>query len=894
MAAGAIGTAYVDVKLDDSQVNREVDGVGGKMRGSLGKLGRAGGLALGAGLAAGFVGAKKLSDAAADLDESVNKTRQTFEGASGSMLTWSKDSATAMGLSQQAALEGASSIGAMLKPMGVAPKTAAVMSKSMTQLAADMASFNNEDPTEMLDRIRAGLSGESEPLKRYGAVLSEARVAQFAYTQGIAETGAKLTETQKIQARYGLLLKDTADQQGDFERTSGGLANQQRILRAELDNAAATLGQALLPAVTAIVSGLAGAVPHVVAFGQAFIARVTPAVHSTVEAVVAAWPTVQRIIVGVVDIVRGALSLFAGDASSTSSSVSGSVSDVRRVFEVVFNAIAAVVSFGAATYQKVATAIRAHSAEIRATMQALRAIFDAVWPAIARVVEVAWGIMRTMIETSLKVIGNIIRAVMAAIRGDWDQVWSSLRAAAGAAISGAASIVRQVLTGLGPAVLSLALNVGSKIVAGILNGLASLAGKLAGALAAIPRALIAAAAGVAGTAAGIGRDIVSGILSGLGGLFGMLKSKLESTLRGALSSLNPFSSVAHGGEIHIGRPIAEGAIRGWVLASAELPAKIEAGVQNAVERGRTAVEAARGRLGAAWGQLGDDLLTAFDAAWSKPTKAEAQLEKLRAQAESGRLTQAISDARAQLETAQTPDDEGLVDAAKVAAAQRALDDALLAQRMANLQRIAEAERRERDAAVALKRRHFEEDLAELQARVQREGLTRAQATAAVTSLLKRYRISYKNVAGELGTAFVTGLKESLADAVSVAQQAARDIERALAGVRTAASKSGGKPSGAGPSGAVSPGMPAGPLTAGAPLGLGGDSGGLVGPLSPTRMLAGTLSRALAGFEPSSSTPSLDGLEVSVYIGDEPLRGIVRHEVSSHDAGIVRTLTAGAV
>lgn len=901
--ADTVGTAHVDVAFDDRQVGRQVDGLGSKIRGGLGTAGKAAGLALGAGIAVAGVAITKAIGDASDLNESMSKATQTFEKSAPAIQAWSKTTATGLGLSRQAALEGASSIGAMLKPMGVAPGTAATMSKSMVQLAADMASFNNEDPSEMLDRIRAGLSGESEPLKRFGTVLSETRVKQFAYQQGLAKTGETLTEQQKIQARYGLLLKDTADQQGDFARTSDGLANQQRILSAELSNASATLGQALLPAAIAVVHGLVAIVPPAVEFASALIDRVTPAVQQVADVVQQHWPAIRATIESAVGAVVSVLDLFRGSSSSSSSGAASAFVNLRAVADVVFKAVGAVVEFARSTFEKVAAGIRAHSAEITATMQAIRSIFLAVWPAISAVVEAAFAVIKTAVTSSLAVVGNVIRAVMAAIRGDWGQAWSSLGDAARSALSGAASIVRAALGQLAPAVLGLATTVGGMIVRGIGNGLAALAGALAGQLAKIPAALAGAAASAAGWAAGIGQQITSGVLSGVGGLFGALKSKLEGTLRSALSSLNPFSPVAHGGEVYIGRPLAEGTIAGWVAGSAELPAKLADVVKNAVDRARQAVDGERGKLSNAWGSLSDDLGRAFDAAWSKPTKAELALDRLEKAATTGRLTQAITDARAKLQAANAGDDEGVVDPAAVVAAQRALDDALLAQQTYALQQRAEVERRERDAAVALKRRHFDEDLAELQARLARQGATQAEAQTAVLALLKKYGVRYQATAGELGAAFVTGLRESLADAVRAARDIANEIEDQLGRVNKAsASAAAAKPKTKGATG-LPAGSALGPLSAlgdaagPGPLAAGSSSStGLVGASSPTRLLGAVIGRALQGITPAASdaTPSLEGLEVSVYIGDTELRGIVRHEVQRHDAGVARTLLAGAV
>ena len=214
---------------------------------------KAGGVALGVGVA---VGAYKAATAASDLEEAVNKVNQVFGKQANSIEKWADKSAEKLLVSKAAALEATGSFGAMLKPMGFGEAQAAKMSKRMVQLSADMASFNNVDPTDMLDRIQSGLSGEMEPLKRYGSVLSETRVAQYAYKEGLAQTGAELTEQQKIQARYGLLLSDTKDQQGDVARTGDGMANSLRTLTANLTNLAAKVGTILTPVVAGASNAL--------------------------------------------------------------------------------------------------------------------------------------------------------------------------------------------------------------------------------------------------------------------------------------------------------------------------------------------------------------------------------------------------------------------------------------------------------------------------------------------------------------------------------------------------------------------------------------------------------------------------------------------------------------
>jgi len=213
----------------------------------------AGGAAIFAGASA-YVG--KAVSAATDLNEEINKTGVVFRDASPQLVKWSKGAATSMGMAQQEALAAMGTFGNMLVPMGIARGDAATMSKTMVQLASDMASFNNASPADTLDAVRAGLAGESEPLRKYGVFLNDARLKQQAMSMGLYSGKGNLDANAKALATYQLILKDTKDAQGDFQRTSGGLANKQRILKAQFTDQAAAIGSQLLPVALTLATAL--------------------------------------------------------------------------------------------------------------------------------------------------------------------------------------------------------------------------------------------------------------------------------------------------------------------------------------------------------------------------------------------------------------------------------------------------------------------------------------------------------------------------------------------------------------------------------------------------------------------------------------------------------------
>ena len=197
---------------------------------------------------------------ASDLDEAINKAEVTFGDASGVIAAFALDSATSFGISKRAANEYTGTIGTILTASGLAQDAAADMSIEIIELASDMASFNNIELDEAIGKLRSGLVGETEPLRTVGVLLSEAAVTAEAYRSGIADVGEQLTDGEKVQARYKLILEQTEVQQGDFARTSKDVANAQRVVQARVEDAAAALGTQLLPIAAKVIGAVSALV----------------------------------------------------------------------------------------------------------------------------------------------------------------------------------------------------------------------------------------------------------------------------------------------------------------------------------------------------------------------------------------------------------------------------------------------------------------------------------------------------------------------------------------------------------------------------------------------------------------------------------------------------------
>lgn len=292
---------------------KQLEGVGAKAQFALKKAAIPAAAAL-AGITAAAIPAV---NAASDLNETISKTNVIFGEAASEVQAFADSAATSLGQTRQQALDAAATFGTFGKAAGLTGQDLASFSTDFTSLASDLASFNNTSPEEAVQALGAALRGESEPLRRYGVLLSADAIAAEALAMGLVTTTVneeklsiavqqndlafkkhnetvakfgedsteaaktrialekseialgkavdgtedKLTASQKTLAAQSLIMKATTDAQGDFERTSDGLANSQRILTAQFKDLQAELGMVLLPIVekgTKLISGLTG------------------------------------------------------------------------------------------------------------------------------------------------------------------------------------------------------------------------------------------------------------------------------------------------------------------------------------------------------------------------------------------------------------------------------------------------------------------------------------------------------------------------------------------------------------------------------------------------------------------------------------------------------------
>ena len=243
----------VDVNRRFEQMQDEVDETKsciGSLENAFSKVG-----AVVAGLGIGMIVKQQVAEAvgyASDLTEVQNVVDTVF-GESSAVNGWAQNTLYAVGLNELSAKQFAGTMGAMLSSSGVAEEQIESMSMSIAELAGDMASFYNLEGEEAFNKLRSGISGETEPLKQLGINMSVANLEAYALSQGIETAYSEMDQASQTLLRYSYLMEATENAHGDFARTQSSYANQTKLLQ---ENWMAFTGELATDALPVLAMGI--------------------------------------------------------------------------------------------------------------------------------------------------------------------------------------------------------------------------------------------------------------------------------------------------------------------------------------------------------------------------------------------------------------------------------------------------------------------------------------------------------------------------------------------------------------------------------------------------------------------------------------------------------------
>lgn len=195
-----------------------------------------------------------------DYYEAVNLFGVSMKELTGEASTFINKMETLLGIDPTEAMNNMATIQGLTTSFGMASDKAYVLSKNLTQLGYDLASLKNIPVAESFTKIQAAISGELEPIRRLGVDISNARLQQELLNLGYSQSVSTLSQADKAVLRYIAIMKQTTDAQGDFARTINSPANQIKILKAQLNSLARSVGSLLYPALKSILPPLIAAV----------------------------------------------------------------------------------------------------------------------------------------------------------------------------------------------------------------------------------------------------------------------------------------------------------------------------------------------------------------------------------------------------------------------------------------------------------------------------------------------------------------------------------------------------------------------------------------------------------------------------------------------------------
>ena len=411
-----LGSAFVPIRADVGQLSKDLDGARDSISSKLGGAMKAaaGAIALGsvaAGAALIGIGVSS-TQAASDVNESLSKVGVVFGDNAADIEAWASTAATAMGQSRGEALAAAGTLGNLFVAMGLGSKDAAGLSTEMVELASDLGSFNNIAASDALEKLRAGLIGEAEPLRALGVNMNAAMVEAKGMELGLETVNGELTEAAKVQARYAIIMEQTTTAQGDFSRTSTGMANATKIIQSSMADLQVQIGEQLLPIVAPLISSFAEWLPGAIKDAQPILVGVGQRF------------TELTLIVGqVFDVIT---ELAKGWQASTSD-VSEQTAVLWRYVEPILEALARNLAvFWEVIFPELQQTWDVIVERIQETTARFAAFWHEHWDTISKVLDATMVVITALIDTAFSSIKTLISVVLNLIQGDWQGAWDAI------------------------------------------------------------------------------------------------------------------------------------------------------------------------------------------------------------------------------------------------------------------------------------------------------------------------------------------------------------------------------------------------------------------------------------------------------------------------------------
>lgn len=400
-------------------------------------------------------------DSASRTEQAMGALDSVFGANADTVKGWAASAADSVGLAESQYGELASTIGAQLNNMGLSAQDAMGGTKDLIGLGADLAATFGGSTTEAVEALSSALRGEADPAEKYGLSLNQTAVNAKLAEQGMTGLTGEALKTAQTQAILALATEQAGGAIGQFARESDSASGSQQTMQANMENASAALGEALLPAVTAVTSALADAAAWATK-NSTLVLTLAGVVGGLALAIMAAsaamkaYAVIQAVVSNASKIAAaGQWLLNAAMAANPVGLLIAAIAVIIGLIiylwntnegfrEAVIGIWEAISAFAIAAWEAIVAAVTAAWEWIVSAAEAAGAFIAGVWQAITDAAQAAWDWVLSIVEAVINFLVAYARFVLSI----YVAIWNAIASAAAAVWNWILSIVNAVIKGI--------------------------------------------------------------------------------------------------------------------------------------------------------------------------------------------------------------------------------------------------------------------------------------------------------------------------------------------------------------------------------------------------------------------------------------------------------------
>ena len=427
-----------------------------------------------------------------DVEESQSKFSAVFLDVADASRKSFDSIAQDVGRSSLKLQDMGASLGALAKGFGATNQEAADLGKAGVKAALDLASFNNATDADALAAYRSALTGEAEPMKRFGIDVSQTGLALEAQRLGLTKSVKEMSQFEKASLVASKVAFQMGNQGslGDAARTADSFANKSKALADKIYELQASFGEIIKNAIRPFLDLAVRLIDSFLKLDEptktmivrfAAIATAIGPALLVIGGITSAFTKMlnpTNLVIAAI----GALIAYFGNMyltndefrKSVDATFTAVVTTVRSAFETIQSVITTVTDFIAGVWETVkepatqafvfirdavTSFVSSVIAELRDWINIVRGIFNQLWQVVGPIITTVVNFIRQNFGTivqivkdvanvlfqplriAFEVIYGVIKSVMQLISGDFSGAWTTIKNAASSAWDGIKSLI---------------------------------------------------------------------------------------------------------------------------------------------------------------------------------------------------------------------------------------------------------------------------------------------------------------------------------------------------------------------------------------------------------------------------------------------------------------------